>query len=149
MRVNAGDTMRLSNGAPGDKDQSHRGREASLLTEMNTLSLANADTPAKRIYFAVQQMYLTHELLKYHEVYTCLVLDFVWAAPSSALLLDALTRSVCRLDFSAALIMAHALVDYETDLISEAAGLSKQHHALVITAAFHSDSQGVPSALAS
>jgi flagellar biosynthesis repressor protein FlbT len=131
MRLNRIDTMRFGNGAPGDKDQSHRGCDASLLNEMNTLSLANADTPAKRIYFAVQQMYLTHELLKYHEVYTCLVLDFVWAAPSAALLLDALTQSVCKLDFSAALMMARALVDYETDLISEAAGMSKQHHTLV------------------
>ena len=54
-----------------------------ILREKDILTASRADTPAKRIYLAVQLMYTSRDPLAHHEVYFALVPQIVQAAPST------------------------------------------------------------------
>ncbi len=56
---------------------------APILREKDILTPRTADTPAKRIYLAVQMMYLAREVNKFQDDYFSLVKDILEAAPSS------------------------------------------------------------------
>ena len=47
------------------------------------MTAERANTPAKRIYLAVQLMYTSRDPQPHHEVYFSLVRDIVQAAPST------------------------------------------------------------------
>ena len=53
-----------------------------ILREKDILTAARADTPAKRIYLAVQLMYTSRDPRAHHEVYFALVRQIVQAAPA-------------------------------------------------------------------
>ena len=57
--------------------------KAPVLREKDILSVATADSPAKRIYFAVQLMYLEDDVERLTREYFALVTDLVRAAPST------------------------------------------------------------------
>src|SRR3712207_6295074 len=57
--------------------------EAPILREKDILTPASANTPAKKIYLAVQLMYLQQDLSGHNEFYFPLVQDFLSAAPSA------------------------------------------------------------------
>ena len=56
---------------------------APILREKDILTPERADTPAKRIYLAVQLMYTSRDPRAHHELYFALVRDIVQAAPST------------------------------------------------------------------
>lgn len=94
---------------------------AAATTDLQvTLTPATADTPAKRILLAVQLMAETGDLLRFHQVYTTLVLDFVQAAPSACLILNRINQALVAIDLSHALQAASELVTYEADLLRAA-----------------------------
>lgn len=54
-----------------------------IMREKDILTAEAANTPAKRIYLCVQQMYLEDDIPKYQELYLEFVRDFLEAVPSS------------------------------------------------------------------
>lgn len=54
-----------------------------ILREKDILTADAANTPAKRIYLCVQQMYLENDIAKYQDYYLEFVRDFLEAVPSS------------------------------------------------------------------
>ena len=79
-----------------------------------------ADTPAKRIYLAVQLMYLTGDLSDHNEVYFPLVRDFMEAAPSATPLIAEVNNRILSGDLYKALRSAKKLVAYEQELMGHA-----------------------------
>jgi flagellar protein FlbT len=57
--------------------------DTPILREKDILTADAANTPAKRIYLCVQQMYLENDIPKYQELYLEFVKDFLDAVPSS------------------------------------------------------------------
>jgi flagellar biosynthesis repressor protein FlbT len=94
--------------------------EAPILREKDILTPATADTPAKKIYLAVQLMYLKQDLTGHNEIYFPLVQDFVAAAPSSLALIAEVNNRILSGDLYKALKSAKRLITYEQELISHA-----------------------------
>ncbi|WP_420414461.1 flagellar biosynthesis repressor FlbT [Roseibium sp.] len=92
--------------------------QAPILREKDILTPATADTPAKRVYLAVQLMYLSTDLEKIKEDYFTLVNDIVKAAPSTIPYVTRISNSILSGSFYKALKEARKLIEYEGTLIS-------------------------------
>ncbi|MEJ1936872.1 flagellar biosynthesis repressor FlbT, partial [Nostoc sp. NIES-2111] len=86
------------------------------------LTSETADTPARRIYLAVQLMYLADDITKHHDVYFELVRDFINAVPSSSALIAEVNNRILSGDLYKALKAAKAVIEYETGLLTNAQG---------------------------
>jgi flagellar protein FlbT len=93
---------------------------APILREKDILTPETADTPAKRIYLAVQLMYLQGDISKLRDEYFALVGDFVRAAPSSIGLIDTVNNAILTNALYKALKEAKGLIEFETRLIEHA-----------------------------
>ena len=92
--------------------------EVPLLRAREIMSLEKANSPARRIYFAIQLMYVDEKNLEAHRTsYTTLVRDFLQASPSSRELIAEITALVERGQHYQALKGARRLIDYEQELI--------------------------------
>ncbi len=91
--------------------------QAPILREKDILTPATADTPAKRVYLAVQLMYLSSEVDKIQENYFTLVNDIVKAAPSTIPYVTRISNSIIGGAFYKALKEARKLIEYERTLI--------------------------------
>ncbi len=96
--------------------------EAPILREKDILTPATADSPAKKIYLAVQLMYLTGDLTGHNDIYFPLVQDFAAAAPSSLPLIAEINNRILSGDLYKALKAVKELIAYEQELISHASG---------------------------
>ncbi len=96
--------------------------DAPILREKDILTAATADSPAKRIYLAVQLMYLQQDLSGHNEFYFPLVQDFLSAAPSALPLIAEVNNRILSGDLYKALKAAKKLIIYEQELISHATG---------------------------
>jgi flagellar protein FlbT len=94
--------------------------EAPILREKDILTAATADTPAKKIYLALQLMYLSQDVAKHHQVYFELVRDFLAAAPSALPLITDINNRILGEELYRALKLAKRLIAYEQELISHA-----------------------------
>ena len=94
---------------------------APILREKDILTLATANSPAKRIYFAVQLMYLEDDISKLRGEYFALVNDIVTAAPSCIPIVDEINNDILTGALYKALRAAKKLIQYEQDLITNAA----------------------------
>ena len=94
--------------------------EAPILREKDILTSASADTPAKKIYFAIQLMYLAQDPTHQHELFFQLVHDFLQAAPSALSLVHEINNRILSDDLYKALKAAKKLIAYEADLIENA-----------------------------
>jgi flagellar protein FlbT len=94
--------------------------QAPVLRERDILTAATADTPAKKIYLAVQLMYLNSDLSNHNEVYFPLVRDFLAAAPSALPLIADINNRILSGDLYKALKGATKLIDYERELVGHA-----------------------------
>lgn len=92
--------------------------EAPILREKDILTHRTADSPAKRIYLAVQLMYLDQDVGKHHEIYFTLVREFLEAAPSSAGQVTELNNRILNGDLYKALKAAKKLITYESELLA-------------------------------
>ena len=92
--------------------------EAPILREKDILTHRTADTPAKRIYLAVQLMYLDQDVAKHHEIYFTLVREFLEAVPSSAPTISELNNRILNGDLYKALKAAKKLITYESELLA-------------------------------
>jgi flagellar protein FlbT len=96
-----------------------------LLKQKDILSEAEATTPCKRIYLAIQLMYigdgLTTDLAP---LYWDLVREVLEAAPSTNDLITEISTYILDLNFYAALKIAKKLISYEEELMGHASKLS-------------------------
>ena len=91
-----------------------------ILREKDVLTAPSADTPAKRVYFAVQLMYLAREPQFHHETYFALVCDIVQAAPSTWPLVERINDQVLGGNLYRALKESGRLIAYERELLDPA-----------------------------
>ena len=94
--------------------------DAPILREKDLLTAGTADTPAKKIYLAVQLMYLEQDLSGHNQFYFPLVQDFLAAAPSALPLIAEVNNRILSGDLYKALKAAKKLISYEQELISHA-----------------------------
>jgi flagellar protein FlbT len=93
---------------------------APILREKDILTKKSADTPAKRIYLAVQLMYLAKDPQSHHDMYFKLVRDLVNAAPSTWPTIESINNHILTGEMYKALKDAKKLIAYETELIDNA-----------------------------
>lgn len=92
--------------------------EVPVLRERDILSERDAGSPCRRIYFAVQLMYVDPQNLPEHlKLYWMLVGDVLAAAPSTARFTDAISRLVVDGKYYRALRAARQLIDYEQEFV--------------------------------
>ena len=94
---------------------------APILREKDILTAETATSPAKRIYFAVQLMYLEDDISSLRGEYFSLVNDIVAAAPSCLPIIDEINNDILTGALYKALKAAKRLMQYEQDLLSNAA----------------------------
>ena len=92
-----------------------------ILRQKDILSERDVTSPCKRIYFAVQLMYIDEgNLQKYHQTYWELVREVLAAAPSTGRLIQQISDNILTNDFYPALKMARKLIEYEEELLEHA-----------------------------
>ena len=90
----------------------------AILRENSILTPDEADTPARRIYLAIQLMYVDPDQLHDHQaLYWQLVREFVEAAPSSLALIDQINELILKEQYYDALKTTKALIEYEQEVI--------------------------------
>lgn len=94
--------------------------KAPILREKDILTSETADSPAKRIYFAVQLMYIHEDVAKLSEDYFKLVNDIVMAAPSTIRIVDEINNEILTGQLYKALKAAKKLIQYEQELLANA-----------------------------
>jgi flagellar protein FlbT len=91
--------------------------DVPILREKDILSLTAADTPCKKIYFAVQLMYIDEKnLAGHHKTYWDLVKDVADAAPSVKPLLAEISENILNGRYYPALKLTKKLIDYEREV---------------------------------
>lgn len=101
---------------------------APILREKDILTAETADSPAKRIYLAIQLMYLNEDVGGVREDYFALVNDFVAAAPSTLQLVDAMNNEILTGTPYKALKLAKKLIEYEQRTVADAAPGNRRIH---------------------
>jgi flagellar biosynthesis repressor protein FlbT len=91
-----------------------------ILREKDILTAERADTPAKRIYLAVQLMYTSKDPRAHHEVYFSLVRDILRAAPSVGPYIESINNHILTGETYKALKDANKLIAYEEELLNNA-----------------------------
>ena len=92
--------------------------KVSILRQNNIMSPEEASSPAKRIYLAVQLMYVDPAQLKtHHKLYWQLVKGFIEAAPSSLELIDRINEFIFNDQYYDALKFAKKLIEFEQEVI--------------------------------
>ena len=94
--------------------------EAPILRERDILTPDTADTPARKIYLAVQLMYLDQSLSAQHSIYFPLVRDFLAAAPSALPLISDVNNLILSGELYKALKATKKLIAYEQELMAHA-----------------------------
>jgi flagellar protein FlbT len=95
--------------------------DVPILRRKDILSETEADSPARRIYFAIQLMYVDDRNLQlHHKNYWALVQDFIQAAPSVLPLIDEINDLILKGQYYQALKLARDLIDYEKEAVQHA-----------------------------
>ncbi len=93
---------------------------APILREKDIMTPERADTPAKRIYLAVQLMYTSREAQQHHELYFSLIRDLMQAAPSAWALIEGINNHILTGEMYKALKETKKLIAYEEELLANA-----------------------------
>lgn len=93
--------------------------DAPILREKDIMTAKQANTPAKRIYFAIQLMYTGGDPTPYHETYFVLMRDLLQAAPSTWPHILTISNHILAGDMYKALKSAQALIAYEEALVDD------------------------------
>ena len=93
------------------------GDNVPILREKDIMTPANADTPAKLVYLAVQLMYISPDPVANHGTYFNLVRDIVTAAPSAWPVIEGINNNILSGDLYQALKEAKKLIAYEKKLL--------------------------------
>lgn len=96
--------------------------KSPILREKDILTPETANSPAKRIYLAVQLMYLDGEIGNHGDIFHELQAAVLKAAPSTISHLNRINNSILTNEFYKALKEAKKLIAYEEELIGHATG---------------------------
>lgn len=124
VELKPGEKLLLGNCIVTNGDQRTRlfiDGNSPILREKDILTPQTADTPAKRIYLAVQLMYIEEDVSTLREQYFELVNEFVAAVPSSLSIVDRVNNDILTGSLYKALRSARELIAYEQDLLDHAA----------------------------
>jgi len=106
----------------GDRARLFIEGSAPILREKDILTARTANTPARRVYLAVQLMYLEGDITEHHQLYFELVNQFLGAAPSALAIVSEINNRILNGELYKALKAARDLVAYEEKLITHATG---------------------------
>jgi flagellar protein FlbT len=95
--------------------------KSPILREKDILTQDTANSPARRIYFAVQLMYLEDNIDPLRTDYFSLVNDIVTAAPSCIPIVDEINNDILTGALYKALKAAKKLIQHEQDILTNAA----------------------------
>ncbi len=102
----------------GEKSELILQNKANVLRERDIFTEEQANSPAKRIYFAIQMMYMFPEKERqYQEKFNDLVKDFLEAVPSSMPIVFELGKKVIAGDFYSAMRKCRKLLRYEEEVL--------------------------------
>jgi flagellar protein FlbT len=101
---------------------------APVLREKDIMTAERADTPAKRIYLAVQLMYTSRDPRMHHEVYFALIRDIVQAAPSTWPFIETINNHILTGELYKALKQSRKLIEYEQELFRNATRRTDVQH---------------------
>lgn len=93
------------------------GERIPILREKDILTAETADSPAKRVYLAVQLMYTSPDPQAHHEVYFGLIRDILNAAPSTWPIIEGINNHILKGDVYKALKESKKLIAYEQELL--------------------------------
>ncbi|HVY00710.1 MAG TPA: flagellar biosynthesis repressor FlbT [Pseudorhodoplanes sp.] len=116
-RVLIGDSV-ITNG--GERTRFIVEGTAPILREKDIMTSERADTPAKRIYLAIQLMYISRDPTAHHNIYFQLMRDIVQAAPSAWKYIANINNQILTGDLYKALKHARKLIEYEQELLTHA-----------------------------
>ena len=94
--------------------------KSPILREKDILTFETADSPAKRIYLAVQLMYINDNVDRLTQDYFALINDIVTAAPSTNPIVDEINNEILTGSLYKALKAAKKLIQYEQELLRHA-----------------------------
>jgi flagellar protein FlbT len=90
-----------------------------ILRQKDILSEKDANSPSKRIYFAIQLMYIDEGNRNIHQnIYLKLAKELVLAAPSTTDLIDKISEHILSDKYYPALKLAKNLMAYEEEALS-------------------------------
>ena len=123
VELKPGEKLLIGNCVVTNSDQRTRifiDGKAPILREKDILTAETADSPAKRIYLAVQLMYIREDVEALRRDYFQLINDIVQAAPSTIPIVDEINNEILTGALYKALKAAKKLIQYEQDLLSNA-----------------------------
>ncbi len=98
-----------------------------ILRQKDILSTKKANSPARRIYFSIQLMYIDEDnLSRYHKTYWKLVREFLSAAPGALPIIDRISKEILDSDYYRALKTCKKLIAYEEEAIASVQSTSPQ-----------------------
>jgi flagellar protein FlbT len=90
-----------------------------ILREKDIMNSEKANSPARRIYFAIQLMYIDEDnLTTYHTKYWKLVREFLDAAPSALAIIDQISENILNNRYYQALKSCKKLISYEEKILA-------------------------------
>jgi flagellar biosynthesis repressor protein FlbT len=93
--------------------------DVPILRGKDIMTLASADTPCKKIYFAIQLMYVDNKNLpEHHKTFWELVKDVAQAAPSRKPVLQEISENILNDRYYRALKLTKKLIEYEQEVIN-------------------------------
>ena len=123
VELKPGEKLLIGNCVVTNSDQRTRifiDGKAPILREKDILTAETANSPAKRIYLAVQLMYIQEDLNTLRQSYFQLINDIVKAAPSTIPIVDEINNEILTGSLYKALKAAKKLIQYEQDLLANA-----------------------------
>jgi flagellar protein FlbT len=121
VELKPGEKLLIGNCVVTNADQRTRifiDGKAPILREKDILTAETANSPAKRIYLAVQLMYIQEDLETLRRDYFQLIDDIVRAAPSTIPIVDEINNEILTGSLYKALKAAKKLIQYEQELLS-------------------------------
>jgi flagellar biosynthesis repressor protein FlbT len=92
--------------------------KVAILRQNNIMTPEAADSPAKRIYIAIQLMYVdAQKIVAHQKLYWQLVKEFIDAAPSSVGLVDQINEFIYTEKYYDALKLAKKLIEFEEEVV--------------------------------
>lgn len=88
-----------------------------ILREKYVLSAKDADTPCKKVYYVLQEMYLAKDPKTMHAEYFSRINEIIAAAPSFMPLLDVVNKDILEGDYYSALKDMMVLIEKEDELL--------------------------------
>ncbi len=107
-----------------DKDRAKLFIEGNvpILREKYVLTEREADTPFKKVYYVLQEMYLAKDPTILHPEYFARIKEILQAAPSFTPAIDELNRDILGGDYYAALKRMMPIIEREAEMLAAARG---------------------------